>query len=190
MALFEIPTRNNSRESDSKIIKQSKTVHKATPSIKGGSSLLERISQAQDLVNRKLSKYKDKYILIQNEQILHNYIDECIEQGVISIDTETTGLDPMLDDIAGICVYTPSMPGAYIPINHVSYITNEKIANQLDVGYIRAEFERIMEVANEKQITVLIDEAYHYFYPGTFINYALNHEHVMHLLLLLLCIVY
>ena len=31
---------------------------------------------------------------------------------------------------------------------------------------------------NEKQITVLIDEAYHYFYPGTFINYALNHEHV------------
>ena len=145
MALFEIPTRNNSRESDSKIIKQSKTVHKATPSIKGGSSLLERVSQAQDLVNRKLSKYKDKYILIQNEQILHNYIDECIEQGVISIDTETTGLDPMLDDIAGICIYTPSMPGAYIPINHVSYITNEKIANQLDVGYIRAEFERIIK---------------------------------------------
>lgn len=145
MALFEIPTRNNSRESDSKIIKQSKTVHKATPSIKGGSSLLERISQAQDLVNRKLSKYKDKYILIQNEQILHNYIDECIKQGVISIDTETTGLDPLLDDIAGICVYTPSMPGAYIPINHVSYITNEKIANQLDVEYIRAEFERIIK---------------------------------------------
>lgn len=145
MALFEIPTRNNSRESDSKIIKQSKTVHKATPSIKGGSSLLERVSQAQDLVNRKLSKYKDKYILIQNEQILHNYIDECIKQGVISIDTETTGLDPLLDDIAGICIYTPSMPGAYIPINHVSYITNEKIANQLDVEYIRAEFERIIK---------------------------------------------
>ena len=35
-----------------------------------------------------------------------------------------------------------------------------------------------MDVANDKQITVLIDEAYHYFYPGTFINYALNHEHV------------
>ena len=35
-----------------------------------------------------------------------------------------------------------------------------------------------MKVANEKQITVLIDEAYHYFYPGTFINYALNHDYV------------
>lgn len=40
------------------------------------------------------------------------------------------------------------------------------------------EFEKIMHAANEKKITVLIDEAYHYFYPGTFINYALNNEHV------------
>ena len=35
-----------------------------------------------------------------------------------------------------------------------------------------------MKVANEKQITVLIDEAYHYFYPKTFIKYALEQEHV------------
>lgn len=44
--------------------------------------------------------------------------------------------------------------------------------------YSDDEFERIMNVANQKQITVLIDEAYHYFYPKTFINYALNHDHV------------
>ena len=50
--------------------------------------------------------------------------------------------------------------------------------NPMGNVYSEEEFERIMKVANEKQITVLIDEAYHYFYPGTFINYALNHEHV------------
>lgn len=144
MALFEIPTRNNSRESDSKIIKQSKTVHKATPSIKGGSSLLERVSQAQDLVNRKLGKYKDKYILIQDSATLLHYIDICIKNKVISIDTETTGLDPLLDDIAGICIYTPSMPGAYIPINHVSYITNVKVSNQLPIDTIKLHFERLI----------------------------------------------
>lgn len=44
--------------------------------------------------------------------------------------------------------------------------------------YSEEEFEKIMHAANEKKITVLIDEAYHYFYPGTFINYALNNEHV------------
>ena len=35
-----------------------------------------------------------------------------------------------------------------------------------------------MKVCREKQITVLIDEAYHYFYPKTFIKYALNERHV------------
>ncbi len=50
--------------------------------------------------------------------------------------------------------------------------------NPMGNVYTEEEFEQIMKVANEKQITVLIDEAYHYFYPGTFINYALNHEHV------------
>ena len=44
--------------------------------------------------------------------------------------------------------------------------------------YSDEEFEQIMRVANEKQITVLVDEAYHYFYPKTFIRYALEKEHV------------
>lgn len=50
--------------------------------------------------------------------------------------------------------------------------------NPMGNVYSDDEFERIMNVANQKQITVLIDEAYHYFYPKTFINYALNHDHV------------
>ena len=50
--------------------------------------------------------------------------------------------------------------------------------NPMGNVYTEEEFERIMRAANEKQITVLIDEAYHYFYPGTFLKYALNHEHV------------
>ena len=50
--------------------------------------------------------------------------------------------------------------------------------NPMGNVYSEDEFNRIMAVANEKKITVLIDEAYHYFYPGTFINYALSHEHV------------
>ena len=155
MALFEIPTRNTSRKADSKIVKQSKIVNKATPKINGGSSLLERISQIQDLIDRKLGKYKEKYILIQDENTLSDYITQCISNGVISIDTETTGLDPMLDDIAGICIYTPGMQGAYIPINHISYITNMLIPNQLDVDTIRVEFERLID----KHIDVIMFNA-------------------------------
>ena len=36
-----------------------------------------------------------------------------------------------------------------------------------------------MTVAEEKQITVLVDEAYHYFYPKTFIKYALSERHIL-----------
>ena len=50
--------------------------------------------------------------------------------------------------------------------------------NPMGNVYTEEEFAHIMKVANEKQITILIDEAYHYFYPGTFINYALKHKHV------------
>lgn len=50
--------------------------------------------------------------------------------------------------------------------------------NPMGNVYSEEEFEQIMKAANEKQITVLIDEAYHYFYPKTFINYALAHKHV------------
>ena len=44
--------------------------------------------------------------------------------------------------------------------------------------YSREEMSAIMEAAEINQITVLIDEAYFYFYDTTFIEYALNREHV------------
>lgn len=50
--------------------------------------------------------------------------------------------------------------------------------NPMGNVYTDEEFERILRVAQEKQITILIDEAYHYFYPKTFIKYALNNEHI------------
>lgn len=50
--------------------------------------------------------------------------------------------------------------------------------NPMGNVYTDDEFERIINAANEKQVTVLVDEAYHYFYPKTFIDYALNKKHI------------
>lgn len=50
--------------------------------------------------------------------------------------------------------------------------------NPMGNVYSDEEFERILKAAQEKQINILIDEAYHYFYPKTFIKYALEGEHV------------
>ncbi len=51
--------------------------------------------------------------------------------------------------------------------------------NPMGNVYSDEEFETIMKVCRQKEITVLVDEAYHYFYPKTFINYALNERHVL-----------
>lgn len=50
--------------------------------------------------------------------------------------------------------------------------------NPMGNVYSDDEFKALLQVAKQKQITILIDEAYHYFYPKTFIEYALNEEHV------------
>ena len=50
--------------------------------------------------------------------------------------------------------------------------------NPMGNVYSDEEFEKILKVANVKQINVLVDEAYHYFYPKTFIRYALEGEHI------------
>ena len=50
--------------------------------------------------------------------------------------------------------------------------------NPMGNVYSNEEFEAIFKIAQEKEINILIDEAYHYFYPKTFIKYALEGEHV------------
>ena len=50
--------------------------------------------------------------------------------------------------------------------------------NPMGNCYTDDEFDRIIASAKENNITVLIDEAYYYFYPKTFIKYALQNEHI------------
>lgn len=51
--------------------------------------------------------------------------------------------------------------------------------NPMGNVYSDEEFEVLFKACLEKEITLLIDEAYHYFYPKTFIKYALNNRRVL-----------
>lgn len=51
--------------------------------------------------------------------------------------------------------------------------------NPMGNVYTDEEFEILFKECQEKQITMLVDEAYHYFYPKTFIRYALNNRRVL-----------
>ena len=130
MALFSVPKRPG-REQDKAIASKSKSKTKAVATVRGGNSLLGQINQIKAMVEKNLGKYKDDYEIITTEEDLDVYFQQCTLNGVISIDTETTGLDPILDSIVGLCIYTPNNKAAYVPINHVSYVTGVRVDNQL-----------------------------------------------------------
>lgn len=50
--------------------------------------------------------------------------------------------------------------------------------NPMGNAYTDEEMLEILEAARKNEITVLIDEAYYYFYSRTFIQYALNEQHI------------
>ncbi len=67
-------------------------------------------------------------------------------------------LDAMTEDIQILVVCNPNNPVGNV--------------------YSIEEMTQIAEKAKELEITILIDEAYHYFYPVTFIDFALKYDNV------------
>ena len=144
MALFEVPTRPG-RDSDSKVAKKSKSKAKASATMKAGNTLVDRIASITAEVEKKLGKYRDRYELVTEESQLVEFIDACIENGIIAIDTETDGLDPLTLQIAGLCLYTPGRKGIYVPINHISYITQLPLKNQIPAEIVARELQRLID---------------------------------------------
>ena len=143
MALFDVPKRPG-KEQDKAIASKLKKTVKSTSTTVRGSGVLGQINQIKAMVEKNLGQFREDFLIIRDEQTLHEYITKCIHNHVVSIDTETMGLDPILDDIVGICIYTPDEKAAYIPINHVSYVTGVKVDKQLNKNVILSELERLM----------------------------------------------
>ena len=149
MDLFNIPGIPATKENDNRIL--NKTTKKPSKVVaKAGMRLQERISNIKRLVEENLGEYKEKYECIRDETKLKVYIDNCIQNGIVALDTETTGLNPMLDDIVGFSLYTPGLKAVYVPINHIDYITNAKVSNQLSKEFCRQQLQRLVD--NEVKI--------------------------------------
>ena len=144
MPLFEVPNRNIGKGNDKKLLAKTKSTKKSSNTIRGGQGVLGRITEIKTMVEKHLGDYQGDYIVIQDIDILSHYIQSCLDNHVISIDTETTGLDPLVDKCVGICVYTPGEKAAYIPLNHVSYITGMPVDGQLSADIVCEQFNRII----------------------------------------------
>lgn len=133
------------KSNDKNIIKKSKTITNRTSIRSGGNNLAAQIQSIVAIANQKLAIHKDDYILIREPDQLYEYMKEMKQVGEGALDTETTGLNPLLVDIVGGCIYTPGQKAAYIPINHKSYITGVRTKEQLDeqtVSKIMKDFHK------------------------------------------------
>ncbi len=62
---------------------------------------------------------KNEYTLIQDMDVLNDWIARAYETGFLAIDTETTNLTPMAADLCGISLCAEVGKAAYLPLGHV-----------------------------------------------------------------------
>lgn len=144
--LFTLPESKSSREGDSALLAKTKKFSAPPPrTLKGKDTLMDRIKMVRALVESKLGKYESQVEAIRDEKRLAEYIDAAIENGIVALDTETTGLDTLKDIIVGACLYTPGQKAVYIPVEHVSPVTGFKVDNQIPRNKVIEQFKRLVE---------------------------------------------
>ena len=82
---------------------------------------------------RPLQAVSDLFEWFDSDGQLDYFGERVLESGELAVDTETTGLDTMVDKVVGVCLYTPSERGVYVPVNHLDVSTLNPIDNQCSV---------------------------------------------------------
>ena len=103
-------------------------------------SIEDKLKLIRQEVYRVLGSYAKNTVVIKSYDEFKSYIDKAIKNGVIAVDTETNNsLDPISCKIMGLCLYTPGMKNAYIPVNHIDIKTKEKFSWQVTEEQIKEQ---------------------------------------------------
>lgn len=142
LSFEETPLQNKEILKKSKNKKEVKTTVKQLKSKKVSTE--EKMILIEEDVNRILGKFKENTETIETYKDFVKYIDGCISNKVISIDTETNNTLNTFDcKLMGLCLYTPSYKNAYIPVNHIDKITGEKLKDQVTEEQIKEQLSRL-----------------------------------------------
>lgn len=156
VSLFDDLSRPNKQADIATAKKANAKTKKSAPAVKSG-SISSRIKFIREFVETHLGKYRDAYVTITTEMQLDFYIRGCVEIQCVALDTETTGLDPMLNKIVGVCLYYPGGNGAYIPLRHRSYITGELLPGQLPVDIVAKYLSKLVGIRELEMFNAKFD---------------------------------
>lgn len=131
------------------------TVESALKSKK--TSIYERLQIISENVKKILGRYDSQIMVIKTKEEYINYIDTCIKNGIVSVDTETNNsLEPLTCKLMGLCLYTPGMKAAYIPVNHVNVDTGIRLDCQLTEEDIAEQLNRFNSTVIANPIKVIM----------------------------------
>lgn len=109
-------------------------------------SPIKAIDNIKKKVSFSLGKYAERYMIINTEKDLEAFFEKALESGIIAIDTETTGLNPILNQIVGLSMATRDHKPVYVPINHISSYTRARLPNQLSEAQIKPIFDKYINL--------------------------------------------
>jgi DNA polymerase I-like protein with 3'-5' exonuclease and polymerase domains len=131
---LKLPTKEEVKVKLKKVKEEKKVTKRNTVSSK--LSLTEKLQVIREEVNRRLGKFKYNTKVIYTQEELNEYLNQSLKNNIISIDTETNNsIDPITCKIMGLCLYTPGMPQAYVPINHCIPGTEELLYEEVEDMY-------------------------------------------------------
>ncbi len=101
-------------------------------------SIYDKMQLIREQVYQILGRYAENTIVIRTYEDYKKYIDKALENGKIAIDTETNNTLEVFKDckLMGLCLYTPGMKAAYVPVNHRKFTVeyDEKGKEQVIMG--------------------------------------------------------
>lgn len=137
-----LPQFNNDIREKNKVLvgKSGKPASSKTRSVIAGAGknkLAERISILRQNVKDILVE-EGKYQLITTEVEYCNYMQQARANGLLVIDTEGTSLEPLDDVFVGLCIVTPGLKPAYVPVRHTD-LRGVRLPNQLSEEIVGRE---------------------------------------------------
>ena len=134
---------------------QNKKQHKTPVSMGVPKTIRDKVQLAKDLSIEVFSDKLNRMELVTDTNRIDEYLSTVLNNGILAVDTETNGLDRIDGICAGICLYTPGEKGIYIPLNHISYMTNNRLKDNVQTEYMKHFFE----ICNEHNIKYVLHNA-------------------------------
>ncbi|MEM7170503.1 MAG: DNA polymerase I [Pseudomonadota bacterium] len=104
--------------------------------INGFKSIIAQLGAAvgEDAQDDPAAPAEARYELLQDIAELERWVAEGFESGLVAVDTETTGLDPMAADLVGVSLSLAPGRACYLPLRHTAPGSAKNGGLELDVA--------------------------------------------------------